>query len=187
MITAHDVRKAAFLRHGGKIFVVLDQSTHVGGGKAGGTVHLKLRDVASGHAAELKLDPHEKLEDLDVQRRPMRFLYMDGDQLCFMDPQSFEQISLDKESLGHLTAYLQEELEVTVEFFEGAPIHVTPPERVAALVAETAPPMAGNTENVFKPAKLSTGAEILVPPFIKAGDRVLVHVETGKYVERVKE
>lgn len=187
MLTAHELKKSAFIRHGGKIFKVLEQTYHMGGGKVGGTVHLKMRDVLSGHVTEIKLGPHEKVEDLEIQRRKMRYLYQDGEGLCFMDPESYEQITLGAGALGHLVAYLREELDVEIEFHEGNPIHVTPPEKVVAEVASTTPPVKGDADSVYKPATLTTGAEVLVPQFIKEGDRILVHVETGKYVDRVKE
>lgn len=187
MITAHELKKGAFIRHDGNILKIIEHDYHMGGGKAGGLVFTKVRDMKTGRVAELKLDPHDKVEDLDVRRRTMKYLYADTETLCFMDPESFEQISISKDALAHLIPYLKEETEVEVEFYEGNPINLNPPEKVTLAVVSTPDPQKGSSDSPFKEAIIEGGAKLLVPMFIKNGDKIMVDVQTGKYMDRVKE
>lgn len=187
MLIASETKKGMFIRHDNKICRIVEHEHHIGGGRAGGTVRLKLKDMATGHVTEEKLDPHAKLEDLNIERHKMKYLYEDGSGLCFMDPETFEQVSLPKAAIGHLSKFLKEETEVDVEFFEGNPIHVIPPEKITLAVSSTGAATKGATDSTFKPATLENGVELLVPHFIKNGDRIIIEVESGKYLDRAKE
>lgn len=186
MMTAHELKKGMFIRHGGKICKVIEQNYHMGGGRAGGTVHLKIRDIAAGHTNDVKIDPHEIVEDLEIERHKMKFLYDDGECLCFMNPESFEQISLGRASVGNFAKFLREEMEIEVEFFDGSPIHINPPEKVVLKVVTTGCATKSGADNVYKSATLEGKVEALVPHFVKNGDKVVIEVESGKYLDRLK-
>lgn len=187
MLTAHLIKKGSFIRHGDKICKVMDHDYHMGGGRAGGMVHMRLKDMSNGHVSEVKLDPHDKVEDISVERRKMKYLYTDKDGLWFMDQESFEQLPIGKAAIGNLAMYIKEEMAVDVEFYEGNPIHVNAPESIALQVLSTAEPTKGGGDSTFKEATLEGDARVLVPHFIKAGDKIYVNVESGKYIDRVKE
>ncbi len=118
----------------------------------------------------------------------MEFLYEDGESCTFMDPETFEQVSIPNRSLGPFLRFLTPNQRLDVAFLDAEPVEVLYPPTVVLRVETTPEPIHGQQDsNVYKSATLENGMEILVPPFIKAGDRVRVEVETGKYVERVRE
>ncbi len=186
MLTAHEIKKGSFIRYQDGIHQIMENDYHKGAGKMGNFYLLKIKDLRSGRVHEVKMDPSEKIEELTMQRRKMKYLYEDASGLTFMDPATYEQATVSSESLGNLKAYLKEDTEVEVVFHQGAPISVNMPEKVMMEVTSTGEGIRGDTDNVFKPATLDNGMEILVPQFIKTGDKVMVNVETGKYAERVK-
>ena len=185
LTTAQVLKKGSFIKHGDQIQRILDHTYHIGGGKMGGMVTLKIQDLGTGHVHELKVDPHEKIEELETERHKMKYLYADSTGLCFMDPKSFEQVTIPREALEAFIPYLKEDVEMEVELYEGNPIHVNLPEKIVLEVVSTGAPKKGETDSCYKPATLENDMEVLVPQFIKAGDKVCVNVETGKYVDRV--
>ena len=187
MIPASELRKGQVIRHEGARCKVVAADYHVGGGKSGGMVHAKLRDLASGHVSEHRFASHDKVEDLDVHRETMDFLYLAGDECCFMNPATFEQVSLPKANLGPLVPYLAEGMKVQVEFLEGEPLSVDIPPHADVTVVSTAPGIRGEgMDNTLKPATIVGGLDVLVPQFVKEGDRIRVEIETGKYLERLQ-
>jgi len=186
LTTAQDLKKGSFINYEDKMYKVTGYNYKMGGGKMGGSVHLKIKDVKTGNVHETKLDPHDRIEELEIERHKMKYLYEDSSGLCFMDPQSFEQTTLSKEALSNLLPYLKEETEVEVEFFEGNPIHINLPEKIVLEVISTGAVKKGETDSVYKPARLEGDIEVLVPQFIKSGDKIYIDVETGEYADRVK-
>jgi elongation factor P len=187
MIIASELRKGQVIRHEGTLYKILGADYHVGGGKIGGLVHVKLLNVKTGHQTEHRFTSHDKIEELDVHRETMDFLYVAGDECCFMNPQTFEQVALPKAALGALVPYLTEGMKVQMEFLEGQPLSVDAPPHAEVAVASTGSGIRGEgTDNTYKPAMLTNGLEVLVPQFVKAGDRIRVEIDTGKYLERVQ-
>lgn len=187
MINANEIRGHSVIKVGNELFKVLTVDCHQGGGKAGSLVSTKLKNVANGRIAERKFASHDKVEVVESTKQKMEFMYLQGDEVWFMSPKDFEQLSFNKAQLGHVVHYLKEGMGVDVEFVEGKPIHIIPPELVAVKITSTGTPAKGETDSVYKSAVLENGQEILVPPFIKTGDTVHVRIETGEYVDRVKE
>lgn len=185
MLNAQDLRKGHVIRYESILYKVIDADYHTGGGKAGGIVHAKMRNLDTGHLAEHRFASHDKLEDMDVHREIMNFLYLTGDECCFMNPESFEQVSLPKAGLGPIVAYLKEGMKVQMEFLDGKPIAVDFPPQVEVIVRSTAAGIKGDTDSTFKTAVIENGLEVLVPQFIKTGDTIKVEIESGKYLERV--
>jgi elongation factor P len=130
--------------------------------------------------------PDEKLETVALDRLSLQFLYQDGEEFFFMNPDNFEQLSVPKQVIGAVEQFLQPEMQVPVEFFEGTPVHVVFPPSVELTVSITAEPVHNQQDNVMKSATLENGMEILVPQFIRPGESIRVEVETGKYLERVR-
>lgn len=186
MIIASQLRPGVVLRIGNDILKVLESSYHVGQGKMPGSVHTRARNVISGTLKEFRFRPEERLEDTQLQRQDMEFLYADSDSLVFMNPQTFEQVSVPGEAIGAATKFLQPEMKVPVEFYEGQPVSIVFPPIVEAKVSVTAQPIHQQQDNTFKEATLENGLEIMVPQFIKPGETVRVEVATAKYVDRVR-
>lgn len=186
MINANEIKKGSVLKVDGDLFKVVFVDCHTGGGKAGAMVNTKIKNMSTGHISERKFAPHERVENAEVMRQKMDFMYTAGDEVWFMNPENYEQISLTKERLGPMVAYLTEGMKVDVEFVDNQPAGIIPPELAQVKIASTSDPVKGETDSVYKSATLENGQEILVPQFIKTGDVIHVYVETGEYVDRVK-
>lgn len=187
MLAASDLRGGMILRVEGKLFAVIAAEYHAGGGKMGGVAHAKLRNLRTGGLREMRWRPGEAVEEVEVERQTMQFLYADDDMSYFMHPETFEQTAIENERLGTRAAYLKEEMTVPVEFFEGQALRVVLPDIADVRVQETSPPVhSQGSDNVWKDATLENGLEIQVPPFIASGELIRVQIETGTYVERAK-
>ncbi len=187
MVIASQLRDGMALRIEGQIFKVLEVDVKAGGGQLGGVVKTKLRNVNSGRLWEPHFRPDERLEDLELKRQSMEFLYSDAENCTFMNPNTYDQVEVPQAILGPGKEFLQPGTSVPVEFFEGHPISVVLPTVAEARVADTAPPVHSGQDNVWKEATLDNGMVINVPLFIGTGETVRVDVRTGRYLERVRE
>ncbi|MFN4182438.1 MAG: hypothetical protein ACK4G3_04455 [bacterium] len=150
-------------------------------------VVIRLLRLSQGTVVERRMNVGERVEVLETQRMDLQFLYQDGSEYVFMHPETFEQYSISPGVLGKFTHYLKEGQMLPVEFYEGNPIDAVIPDRIAIRVESTAEARARKEgDNTFKPAILENGMEIMVPQFIKPGDQILIEVESGKYVERLR-
>lgn len=186
MIVASQLRGGMALRVEGELYKILEADYHAGGGKMGGVVHAKMRNMRTGTLWERRFRGDEKLEDLALERQTMQFLYSDADHCYFMNPNTFEQVEVPRKVIGPAEKFLQPEMRVPVEFFESEAVSIIFPDIVEQKVAATAPPAHSQQDSTWKTATLENGLEIMVPQFIETGEVVRVEVETGKYVERAK-
>ena len=186
MVTASQLREGMAVRIEGQIYKVLEAEFKAGAGQAGGVVKTKLRNVHTGRTWEPHLRPDERVEDLELQRRTMEFLFSDAENCTFMDPENFEQVEIPRAVAGPALKFLQEGMQLPVEFFENRPINLDFPATVEARVADTAPPVHSQQDNTWKEATLDNGVVIQVPLFIGPGETVRVEVRTGRYLERVR-
>ena len=169
----------------GEPFVII-YFQHVKPGKGGAFVRTKVKNLKSGRVLDRRFRAGEKVEEADVEERKMQFLYQDGDQLVFMDNDSYEQTPFGVEQVGDARKYLQENGNVDVIFWRGQPINIELPAFIEARIARCDPGLKGDTaQGATKPATLETGAVVQVPLFIKEGQTVRVDTRTGEYVERV--
>jgi elongation factor P len=159
---------------------------HVKPGKGGAFVRTKLKNLKTGRVLDRTFRSGEALNEADVEERKMQYVYQDGDQLVFMDTESYEQIPFSAEQVGDARTYLQENLDVDVIFWRGKPINIELPAFIQTIVKQTDPGMKGDTASgATKPATIETGAIVQVPLFIKEGEKIRVDTRTGEYVERV--
>ncbi len=170
----------------GQQYKVVAAEYHPGQGKMGGATHARLRNLATGTFWEHSFRSDLKLEDLPVERQTLEFLYADGDQCCFMQPETYEQTEISKVTVGSQAAFLAPGMKVCVEFVEGQPVGVLFPDALEVKIADTAPSMHQQQDSTFKPAKLENGIEVMVPQFVKAGDVIRLHLQTMKYMDRIK-
>jgi len=147
---------------------------------------MKLREVRSGLLSDRKFKPDEKLDNVELGRKTMEFLYKDAEGYYMMDPDSYEQIQLSQSLMETFSPFLQPNMRLPVEFLEGEPVNVIFPEWVELEVVSTPPSISSLQDEVYKPATVSNGMQIQVPQFIKVGDMVRVSVMTKKYLERGK-
>ena len=186
MVIASELRPGTVIRSEGQVYKVLEVEAKAGAAKMGGLVKASLSNLHSGRLLEQHFRPHERLEDLELERHSMEFLYSGDDGVTFMNPVTFEQVEIAREMIGAAEKFLTPEMEIPVEFFEGKPVSVVLPQIVEAKVETTAPPIHAQQDNAFKEATLENGVQIRVPLFIGPGETVRVEVRTGKYVDRVR-
>jgi elongation factor P len=165
---------------------VISAEYHTGSGKMGGLVHTKLRRLDTGALVDRKFKPDERLEDVEIERRSLEYLYTDKDGFQFMDPESYEQILIPSYMVKPYEPFLESNMRISVEFCDGEAVNLIFPEFVELTVISTPPPVSTLQDEVFKTATLSNNMEVLVPQFIKEGDVVKIEVASGKYVERIK-
>ena len=167
MISAGDFRNGVTFEMDGQVVQIIEFQ-HVKPGKGAAFVRTKIRNVISGAVTEKTFNPTDKYPTAFVERKEMQYLYNDGDLYYFMDNESYENIPINKATLGDNFKFVKE-----TPFF------------VELEVTKTDPGFKGDTAtNATKPATLETGAEIRVPLFINEGDMIRVDTRTGEYMER---
>jgi elongation factor P len=185
MVLASEIKDGMALQLDGKLYKVLEVVRHAGSGQMHGFIELKLHDVRFGHFADKRFKHADRLESVDLAKRHMDFLYADSDSCMFMDPGTFEQVSVPKKAIGNVEKFLKEGMKCTVELLGEEAVSVQFPKVVELKVASTGPGIRGGQDNTMKPATLENGVDILVPQFVETGDAVRVDTEKVKYVDRV--
>ncbi len=185
MIGCTEVRKGMVVRWNDQLWFVMNVYHHTPGNLRA-VIQIKMRNLASGSAIEQRFGSGDKLEQAFIDLQEMEYLYQDGENYVFMNQENFEQISIHRELLGEDTQWLKENVVCKVEIYEGRVIGVEIPAAVELKVVDTEPGLKGATvTNVYKPAKLETGAVVQVPPFIEIGAVIRVDTREGKYLDRV--
>lgn len=186
MVLASDVKEGTALRLDGKIWKVLEVVRHAGSGQMHGFIELKLHDVRFGHFGNKRFKHTDHLEDVELRKRQMNYLYSDNDAGYFMDPETFEQVNIPKTALGTAEKFMTEGMKITVELLGDEAITVQFPKVVELKIASTGPGIRGGHDvSTMKPATLENGVEILVPQFVETGDVVRVDTEKVKYLDRI--
>ncbi len=181
MISANDFRPGMVVRFEGDTYQVIEYQ-HVKPGKGGAFVRTKLRNYTTGATVERTLRPEQKYEQLRTEKRPMVYLYDDGDHLVFMDNQSYEQLPVPKSSLEGKLDLMKIDMPVDILYIDDEPFDVELPILVELEIVETAPGVKGDTvSGGSKSAVLETGAVIQVPLFIEQGEIVRVDTRTREY------
>lgn len=178
-------RKNLKIEIDGEPYTIVDFQ-HVKPGKGGAFVRTKIKSLISGRVLDMTFRSGEKVDVPDLEEKKMSYLYRDENGYCFMDTQTYEQMTLTEDHVGDALGYLKENVEVEVLLHNGVPIGVELPMFMELEVVETDPGLKGNTASGgSKPAKLETGVTIQVPLFISVGEVVKVDTRTGDYIERV--
>lgn len=184
MAAANDLRKGMAIRYNGNPAIVLDVQ-HRTPGNLRAFVQLIIRYIGTGKSADIRFSSTEKVDLVDVNRQQLEFSYSDHQGYHFMDPESYETITLHEELIGEAKQYLVENLKVEVLSIEGRPAQIELPSSVTLKVIESAEGVRGDSaNNVQKPAKLETGKVINVPLFIKEGEAIKVSTADGTYLGR---
>ncbi len=181
------------LRSGLKILVDGDpctiiESNFVKPGKGQAFVRVKMRNLKTGRVNERTYKSGESVQGADVIETEMQFLYADGENWYFMDPNTYEQHAADKMAIGDAAPWLKDQDMCTITLWNGSPISVAPPNFVVLKITQTDPGVRGDTSGGgTKPATLETGAVVRVPLFIQTDELIKVDTRSGEYVGRVKE
>ena len=185
MISAGDFRNGITLEIDGNV-VQMVEFQHVKPGKGAAFVRTKLKNVINGGVTEKTFSPTEKFPQARIDRVDMQYLYNDGDLYYFMDVQTYDQVALNKETIGDALKFVKENEMVKVCSYNGNVFAIEPPLFVELQITETEPGFAGNTaQGATKPAIVETGAQVSVPLFVNQGDVIKIDTRTGEYLSRV--
>ena len=184
MISAGEFRNGVTFELEGNVFQIVEFQ-HVKPGTGAAFVRTKLKNVITGGVIEKTFRPTEKMPKAHIERKDYEYLYNDGDLYYFMDQETYEQIPLNKETLGDSMKFVKENMVVKVMSYKGSVFGIEPPTFVELVVTETEPGFKGDTSTgATKPAVVETGAQINVPLFIDQGEVIRIDTRTGEYMER---
>ena len=184
MPSANDLRKGMAIKYNGDVTVVLDMQ-HRTPGNLRAFVQASLRSLKTGKSSNVRFASTESIEVVQMNTKQIDFSYKDQGGFHFMDPDTYETITLHEEFVGEASKYLTENLKCTLMEVEGKAAELELPPKVKLKVIEAPPGIRGDTAtNVTKQAKVETGIEVGVPIFINPGDTIEVDTRTGKYLNR---
>jgi elongation factor P len=186
MISSNDFRNGVTIVIEGQLWTVIE-FLHVKPGKGSAFVRTRLKNVKTGATVERTFRAGEKLERATVDNRDMQMLYNDDEGYHFMDTETYENVTLQREIIGDPADFLKDGMKIAVQFNEGVPIGADLPAHVELKVEETDPGFKGDTATgTTKPAKLETGATVQVPLFVNPGDMIRIDTRDRRYIGRVQ-
>ena len=186
MISSNDFRNGVTIVIEGQLWTVIE-FLHVKPGKGSAFVRTRLKNVKTGATVERTFRAGEKLERATVDNRDMQMLYNDADGYHFMDTESYENVTLQRELIGDPADFLKDGMKIAVQFHDGTPIGVDLPAHVELKVEDTDPGFKGDTATgTTKPARLETGATVAVPLFVNPGDLIRIDTRDRRYIGRVQ-
>ena len=185
MISAGDFRNGVTFEMESQVFKIVEFQ-HVKPGKGAAFVRTKLKNVMTGAVLERTFNPTEKVQEAQIDRKEMQYLYNDGEMYYFMDNETYEQLPLTADDLGDTLNYLVDNMNVKVMSYKGKVFGVEAPLFVELEITYTEPGFKGDTSTgATKPATTQTGYVLNVPLFVEIGDRIRIDTRTGEYMERV--
>ena len=183
-INGNEIRPGNVIEHNGGLWVAV-KTNAVKPGKGGAFNQVELKNLINGSKLNERFRASETVERVRLEQKDFQFLYAEGDNLVFMDSESYEQLELNTDFVGERAAFLQDGMTVTVELHEELPIGIQLPDQVTLEVAEADPVVKGQTAaSSYKPAKMENGVRVMVPPFIEAGERIVVDTNEIAYLRR---
>jgi elongation factor P len=183
-ITGVEVRPGTMIEHQGQLWMAV-KSQAVKPGKGGAYNQVELKNIETGSKLNERFRSSEMVEEIHLEKKDFQFLYASGEMLTFMDMESFDQIELAADFVGDQAVFLQDGMKTLVQMHEGKPLGIKLPVQVTLMVTEADPVLRGGTAAPsYKSAVLENGLKIQVPPFIDAGERIVVATEDGTYIRR---
>jgi len=186
MISTNQFSNGITLRIGGDLYDLVFFE-FVKPGKGAAFVRTKLKNLRTGGVKEQTFDSKDRIEQVIIDKKEMEYLYREGENFIFMDPQTYDQVPVREEAVKELLGYLKENTVCNFKLAEGQVISVALPDHMIFQVTETTPWVKGSTAaGGNKPATLDTGTVIQVPVYLNQGEYVRVDTRTGKFVDRAK-
>lgn len=185
MLEMNDLKLGGVISMNNQPFVV-SYTQHVQMGRGSAVLRTKLKNILTGQVLEKTFKPGDRIAEADLSRSKANFLYRTGDEFHFMDNETYEEFVLHVDQIGEISNFVKEGVDVDVLNFDGKPVGIDLPKKVALRVEQTEPGVRGDTAqgSVTKPATLETGFVVQVPIFVKDGDQIIVNTERGEYVSR---
>jgi elongation factor P len=183
-VIASSLRKGNVIEVDGRLYVVLT-ATNFHPGKGTPTTQIDMRRISDGVKVSERWRTTEQVEKATVDEREYDYLYSDGEGHHFMDPQSYEQLSVTEDVVGDSAAFLKEGIKVYIRTYEGVAIAIELPQKVTLEITETEPVVKGQTaSSSYKPAIVENGLRIMVPPHIGVGTKIIINTDDLSYVSR---
>ena len=185
-INGNEIRPGNVLEYDGTLWVAVKTGA-LKPGKGPAYNQVELKNLIDGRKLNNRFGSDEKVERVRIDTKDFQYLYKEGDMLVFMDNDTYEQINLAEDFVGERAAFLQDGMTVTLEMHEERPIGISLPDQVTLSITETEPTVKGQTAaSSYKPAMLENGVRVMVPPFIGAGERIVVDTTEIAYVRRAE-
>lgn len=183
-INGNEIRPGNVIQHQNGLWAAVKVHA-VKPGKGPAYAQVELKNLETGTKLNERFRASETVERVRLEQKDHTYLYAEGDMLVFMDAESYEQINISKDLIGERVAFLQDGMQVIVESHEGRPIGVQMPEHVTLEITETEPTVKGQTaSSSYKPSIVDNGLRIMVPPYMSAGEKIVVNTQTLEYVKR---
>ncbi len=183
-INGNEIRPGNVIEHNGGLWVAV-KTNAVKPGKGGAYNQVELKNLIDGTKLNERFRAAETVEKVRLEQKDFSYLYQQGDALVFMDLESYEQLELQMDFVGDRAAFLQDGMTVTVELYDEKPIGISLPDQVTLKITEADPVVKGQTAaSSYKPARMENGIRVMVPPFIEAGESIIVDTNEITYVRR---
>ena len=183
-MNAVDIRPGNIIDYEGGLWKAV-KIQHTQPGKGGAYMQVELKNIEDGRKTNVRFRSAESVEKVRLDTKDFQFLFADGEELTFMDKETFEQTIVQRDMLGDQAAFLNDGMDVILETHEDRPISVQLPQHVEADIVEADAVVKGQTaSSSYKPAVLDNGVKIMVPPHITSGTRVIVDTTDFTYVKR---
>ena len=184
-IYASEIRVGMLIEYKNDLWQIL-KTQHVKPGKGGAFAQVEMKSVNKNTKLNERFRSSESVEKASLDETKFNYLYSDEVDYYFMDPKSYEQINIKKESVGEKGKLLTENLEVSISFYNEKPLSVELPNQVTYTIEITDVALKGQTvSSSYKPATLDNGINIQVPPFIEGGDKIIVDTRTMEYIKKI--
>ena len=184
-ISGNEIKPGMLLEHKDDLWEVL-KTQHVKPGKGGAFNQVEMKSVNNNTKLNERFRSSDSVEKATLEEQKFNFLYEDENDYYFINQKSFEQINIKKKVIGNKGKFLKENLEVLNNFYNDSPLHVDLPKQIECGIESTDVALKGQTvSSSYKPAILSNGLKIQVPPFIESGDVILVDTRTIEYVKKI--
>jgi elongation factor P len=182
---ASEIRVGMLIEYKNDLWQVL-KTQHVKPGKGGAFAQVEMKSVNKNTKLNERFRSSESVEKASLDETKFNYLYGDETDYYFMDPKSYEQINIKKETIGEKGKMLTENLEVSISFYNEKPLTIELPNQVTCTIDTTDVALKGQTvSSSYKPATLDNGINIQVPPFIESGDKIIVDTRTMEYVKKI--
>ena len=184
MISSNDFRTGVTIELDGSVWRIVE-FLHVKPGKGSAFVRTKLKNSQTGNVIERTFRAGETVPQANLEKNTMQHTYKDGEQFVFMDMETYEESSLNREQIGDRVKYLKEGMEVNVLTWNDQVLEVELPNSVVLQVTDTDPGVKGDTATGgTKPAIVETGAQVMVPLFISVGEKIKIDTRNDSYLGR---
>ena len=184
-ISGNEIRVGMLLEYKNDLWLVL-KTQHVKPGKGGAFAQVEMKSVNKNTKLNERFRSSDTLEKASLDEVKYNFLYEDETDYYFMNPKSFEQINIKKDKIGEKGKMLTENLEVNINFYNEKPLSVDLPNQVKCKIETTDVALKGQTvSSSYKPATLTNGINIQVPPFIESGDEIIIDTRTVEYIKKI--